>query len=91
MKKQWDVTAPIELFFAQIDEGQAYATAGGEPYTDPQLVRIGYHIIEATKRMELACRDWCARPVVDKTWINLKIHMKAAHLDLGMTITTDTE
>ena len=90
MKAKWDVTTPIEPLFAQIDEGQAYATAGGEPYSDPQLVRIGYHTIEATKRMELACRDWRAKPVADKTWINLKIHMKAAHLDLGLTTTTDT-
>ena len=40
--------------------------------------------------MELACRDWRAKPVADKTWINLKIHMKAAHLDLGLSTTTDT-
>ena len=35
MKKPWDITSPIELLFAQIEDGQAYATAGGEPYTDP--------------------------------------------------------
>ena len=28
MKAKWDVTTPIEPLFAQIDEGQAYATAG---------------------------------------------------------------
>ena len=90
MKNPWDTTSPIELLFAQIDDGQAYATAGGEPYTDPQLVRIGYRSIEATKRMELACHEWHAKPTADKTWTNLKIAMKAAHLDLGLTIMTDT-
>ena len=90
MKQPWDVTTPIELLFEQIDDGQAYATAGGEPYTDPQLVRFGYHNIEAAKRMELACRDWRAKPAADKTWNNLKLEMKAAHLDLNLTLTTDT-
>ena len=90
MKQDWDITTPIELLFDQIDEGQEYAAAGNEPYSDPQLVRIGYHLIETTKHMELACRDWRAKPAADKTWANLKIHMKAAHLDLGLTTTTDT-
>ena len=53
MKQPWDATTPIELLFEQIDDGQAYATAGGEPYTDPQLVRLGYHNIEPSKRMEI--------------------------------------
>ena len=46
--------------------------------------------IEAAKRMELACRDWRAKPAADKTWNNLKLEMKAAHLDLNLTLTTDT-
>ena len=82
MKKLWDVTLPTELLFAHIDDGQAYATAGGEPYTDPQLVRIGYHNIKAKNCMEIACREWRAKPVANKTWADLKINMKAAQLDL---------
>ena len=90
MKQPWDVTTPIELLFEQIDDGQAYAMAGGEPNTDPQLIRLGYHNIEALKRMELACCEWGAKPAADKTWPNLKLDMKAAHLDLNLTLTTDT-
>ena len=33
MKKPWDVTNPIELLFAQIDDGQAFATAGEGSHT----------------------------------------------------------
>ena len=88
MKEPWDITTPIKLLFAQIGDGQAYARAGGKPYTEPQLVRISYHNIEATKRMEIACREWRAKPAANKTWTNLKLDMKTAHLDLGLTMTT---
>ena len=90
MKEPWDITTPIKLLFAQIGDGQAYARAGGKPYTEPQLVRISYHNIEATKRMEIACREWRAKPAANKTWTNLKLDMKAAHLDLNLTMTMDT-
>ena len=81
---------PIELLFAQINDGQAYAMAGGELYTNPQLVHIGYHNIKVTKCMEIAFREWRAKPVDNKTWANLKLDMKATHLDLGLTTTTET-
>ena len=90
MKQPWDVTTPIELQFEQIYDGQAYAMAGGEPYTVPQLVRISYHNIQATKHMELACREWHAKPMAYETWTNLKLDMKAAHLKLNLTMAMDT-
>ena len=40
--------------------------------------------------MDIACREWRAKPAAHKTWINLKIDMKVAQLDLGVTTTTDT-
>ena len=90
MKQPWDVTTPIELLFAQINDGQAYATAGGEPYTKPQLVRIGYHNIKVIKRMEIACCEWRAKPAANKTWTKLKLDIKATNLDLGLTVMMDT-
>ena len=90
MKKPWGITTPIELLVAQIDDEEAYVTAGGEPYTSLQLVHISYHTIEATKHMEVACRKWGAKPAANKTWTQLKLDIKAAHLDLGLTTTTQT-
>jgi hypothetical protein len=88
MRAPWVVTTPIEILFAQIDDGAAYATAGNSQYSDPQLVRFGYNNIDATTRMELACRDWRMKPEIDKTWDNFKPHFKTAHSDLRLQTTT---
>ena len=34
------------------------------------------------------CREWRAKPAADKTWPNLKLDMKAAHLNLMMIMDT---
>lgn len=88
LRVTWSVTTPIELLFAQIDDGAAYATAGASAYTDTQLVRFGYNLVAATSRMELACRDWRLKPEAEKTWAYFKIHFKAAHIDLRIETTT---
>ena len=87
MRSNWDVTSPIEGLFEQIDDGAAFAIAGRDPYTDTQLVRFGYTIIEHTNRMEHSCRTWRHRPPAEKTWANFKLHFKAAHLDLRLSAT----
>jgi hypothetical protein len=88
MRQDWSPSAPIEHLYTQIDDGQAFATAGAAPYTDPQLVRFAYTIISASGLMELACRDWRAKPEADKTWANFKVDMKLAHLDLRLAPTS---
>lgn len=88
MRQPWAPSAPIEHLFTQLDDGQAFATSGAAPYTDAQLVNYGYAIISATGLMELACRDWRAKPIIDKTWSNFKIDFKIAHLDLRLAPTT---
>ena len=40
--------------------------------------------------MELACHEWHAKLAAEKTWTNLKSNMKAAHLDIGLTMMADT-
>lgn len=84
----WNDTEPIENLFEQVDDGAAYAEAGGEPYTDLQLVRMAYKNVNATDRLHLACRDWRAKPDADKTWQNFKIEFKIAHLDARESATS---
>ena len=87
IKAQWDQTNPIKGLFEQINDGSAYATAGNDAFTDTQLVRFGYNIINSNGCMRLACRDWRGRPKIERTWPNLKTDFKAAHLDLRLCTT----
>lgn len=91
MQQRWAVTTPIEMLYAQIDDGASYALDGNSAYTDKQLVMYGYNIINVKSIMSLGCRDWRLKEAAaDKTWNNLKVHFKAAHADLCTTSTTST-
>jgi hypothetical protein len=41
MKAAWDPPVPIERLWKQINDGKAYATAGGDALSDITTVRIG--------------------------------------------------
>jgi hypothetical protein len=64
------------------------AIAGNDPFTDTQLVRIGYTNLDSTGKLSIACREWRAKPRLEQTWPHLKTHFKAAHLDLRLGATT---
>jgi hypothetical protein len=88
MKTPWDPTTPIEGLFEQIDDGEAYASAGNDPFTNSQIVRIAYTNIDTTDKMTIACREWRAKTRATQTWATFKQHFKAAHLDLRLSSTT---
>ena len=87
MKKTWDPTTPIEVLFAQIDDGTAFAISGDDPFSDAQLVRFAYNNVDSNQRMPLATRDWRLRPRAEHTWNNFKTAFKSAHLDLRLCTT----
>jgi hypothetical protein len=90
MRTPWDPTTPIELLFAQIDDGAAFATDGHDPFTDTQVVRLAYSNVEASGKLFLACRDWRATPRATQTWAAFQPFFKAAHLDLRLTTTASS-
>jgi hypothetical protein len=66
MKSQWNPPTSIELLFTQINDGVAFATAGGDPPTGPSIIRIAY-IVTATGRFDVATREWRSKIAVQKT------------------------
>jgi hypothetical protein len=56
----------IELLFAQINDGVAFATAGGDPPTGPSIIRIAYNIVATTGRFDVATREWRAKTAAQK-------------------------
>jgi hypothetical protein len=78
MKIQWNPPTSIELLFTQINDGVAFATAGGDPPTGPSIIRIAYNIVAATGRFDVATREWRSKTVAQQTWATFKVHLKAA-------------
>lgn len=88
MATAWHPTTPIETLFLQIDDGIAFALAGDSPIDDSTAVRTIYKIIFDTGLFDLPCRDWRARPNIEKTLANFKIAFQAANNDRAATTST---
>ena len=82
MKAPYDVTAPIETLYDQIEQAFDIAEAGHQPYTNAQVLTRTYNIILQTGMFTDACREWRNKIPTDKTWENFKIHFAQAHKDL---------
>jgi hypothetical protein len=85
MAKPWHPTSPIETLFQQIDDGIAFASAGGSPINDNTAVRIIYKIVFDTGVFELPCHDWRARPTNQKTLAHFKTFFQTANNDRATT------
>jgi hypothetical protein len=71
MAADWNPPTPIEDLFEQLRAGEAFAVDGGDPPSEPRLVRLGYSIIRKTGLFEVACRKWRYKATADKTFANL--------------------
>jgi hypothetical protein len=90
MAADWNPPTPIEDLFEQLRAGEAFAVDGGDPPSEPRLVRLGYSIIRKTGLFEIACREWRYKAPADKTFANLQIHFKQGDRDRQLTTTAGT-
>jgi hypothetical protein len=90
MAADWNPPTPIEDLFEQLRAGEAFAVDGGDPPSEPRLVRLGYSIIRKTGLFEVACREWRYKATADKTFANLQIHFKQGDRDRQLTATAGT-
>ena len=75
----FDITQPLVELFNAVEELQLIATASSSPFTDKQMVSIGMKLIRNMNDYEKARGDWMAKPRVQKTWTNFKLHFDDAY------------
>ena len=75
----FDIAQPLVELFNSVEELQEIATASESPYTDKQLVALGMKLIRNMNDYEKARGEWMAKPSVDKTWTNFKLHFDDAY------------
>ena len=83
----YDPTNPIDGIFTAIDDLVHYADAANSPYTQPQIVNMGYIILNRTGIFRRWILDWNTKPSIQQTWTNFKIHFRTAHQQLRETTT----
>eukprot|EP00957_Ditylum_brightwellii_P116371 8876236-Ditylum_brightwellii.AAC.1 len=69
----------MEDFFEQFNVAQDLCTAGHNPYSDVQLINIGFDLVFHTAVHNDTCKEWLCRPPADKTWANFRTHFTEAH------------
>ncbi len=81
----YDPVNPIDGIFTAIHGLVHYADTAYSPYTQAQIVNMGYIILNRTGVFRRWILDWNAKPQVQQTWMNFKIHFRTAHQQLRET------
>eukprot|EP00957_Ditylum_brightwellii_P123435 9411262-Ditylum_brightwellii.AAC.1 len=67
MKKDYDVTLPIEHLVEQIETAATIAGNANQPYTVAQVLSMAYNLIFKTGVYKDVCKEWRNKAAADKT------------------------
>ena len=76
---------PIPSVFSVVDDLVELAALAATLLSRAQQVNIRYVILHKTGKFSHPFVEWNRKPVVDKTWANIKTHFLTAHKDLRAT------
>jgi hypothetical protein len=62
----YDPNQPIETLFQQVQDAQAFAVAGGQPYGAAMIVNVAYTLVFNTRLFPDACQAWQSRAIAGK-------------------------
>ena len=90
----WNLNEPPADLFNRVESLSKAAIAAGLPKSQAQLIDYGLHVIKKTSDFENALGTWYDRPLIEKTWLNFKLHFSLAHRKLkkvrGTTVRNTT-
>ena len=67
LKEQWDPNQPFEMLIDKVERAVDYADAGGDPLSTATILNTAYNHMFKTGIYFLECKEWNAKPVLDKT------------------------
>ena len=73
---------PLVTIWNPIQKLKKLASQANIPYSEAQLIEFGLQLIRSTHDFEIATREWNAKPDLQKTWDNLKLHFSQAQEEL---------
>ena len=79
----WNITDPPVVLFNLIEDLDTISTAANVTKTVNQRINYGLEIIRTTGEFETALTTWFARPPIEHTWANFKLHFTDAHTSLS--------
>jgi hypothetical protein len=79
MCQTYGPSRPIGDLVKQMQDGQAYAQAGQQPYGKKHIINIAYALVFNTGVYRDACKEWKKYDILEKTWENFKAHFTTEH------------
>jgi len=84
----YDISQPVDLIFDAIEDLSELAEYANSPLTPQQMIDMA-HLPLATQPLFLNdIRAWTRRPLIQRTWDNMKLHFREAQIDLQTATTT---
>ena len=78
----YDPSKPVDLIFNQITKFKELCELCHNTKTDVQLVQLAYLIFNKTRIFIDALKDWNKKVPTDKTYANMKTHMRTHYQEL---------
>ena len=79
----YDLSHPVDIIFNAIEEYSELAEHANQPLTDMQLINLAYIIFAKQPILLQDLRDWNRMLAADRTWPNMKTHLRTAQDDLN--------
>eukprot|EP00957_Ditylum_brightwellii_P156316 11897893-Ditylum_brightwellii.AAC.1 len=70
--KPMDISQPIDVYFARIDDFIQYASDGKTLYTAKQIITTVLHAVQKIGWFKVGIRTWRAKDPGNQTWENFK-------------------
>ena len=81
----YDPQDPVDIVFTEIDDLAEIAKAIGDPLLDVQQTKLGYVILQNTKRFSSGLKKGTNRRLKKKTWTNFKNHFRGVQKNMRRT------
>jgi hypothetical protein len=82
INQPWNGNTNFTALIHQIETCRELAEAGGNPFTDAQILTTAHSLVYNTGLFYEECARWDRKQAIDKTWANFKIHFLAAEREL---------
>ena len=79
----FDLSFPFDSIFNVVDDLMELSEHAGIPMTADQSVNLAYVIFARQPILLQDLRAWHNKPAADKTWTNMKTHLREAQDDLS--------
>ena len=87
----YDLDKPIDAIFNAVDDLREIAELALKPYTNQQMVDLGYIVVSRLPVFRSDVRRWLRRDPADQTWTNFVDTFTTAHHELRKTNTSIDE